>query len=437
MHTPQTSAPPTQDILQQMFTGIIWVHSNLIIDWVNSQTEQLFSVSHSRLVGLSVLDILMPCEAELAIINHTVSTKLDDTGKTVTDTVQIELLKDKLNAQLEKQFINAQQYQQPFIEYGRHIVGVLSPVMINYSVTPVERDGQKFFLIEMWEKNAQNRIDKDQRQQEQHDVAREMLRSVAHEVKNPLAGIRGAAQLLNRHIKRQLNKITPAITRNDYVNEQSLDKLVTQEENNNLLPVDAKKLTTYTNIVISETDRLTDLISQLLGSNQLPNWEPVNIHEPLERVIILTQSQYPIVKIIRDYDLSLPEIIADKNQLIQMFLNLANNACESMLERDSSQLGDDYSPELRFVTRVDRQCTIGSKMHRQVLQVCVTDNGAGIAPEIIDRIFFPMVTGRASGTGLGLALVKDMINRHQGAIDVHSMTGETSFCIYIPFKQDE
>src|SRR5690606_24680297 len=192
----------------------------------------------------------------------------------------------------------------------------------------------------------------------------------------------------------------------------------------------AAKLRSYTDIIISETDRLTQLIGQLLGSHQLPNWQMLNIHEPLEHVLALIIHQYPDVVLQRDYDLSLPELCADKDQLIQVFLNLMNNACESMTEFEQtlqqntpatfgnfpsaiaqkhSDINDNYQPKLHIHTRVVFQHTIGSLQHKQVLQVSISDNGSGIDDALIGQIFFPMVTNRAAGTGLGLSIVQDII----------------------------
>lgn len=381
-------------LLQNLYTGVLWVAYDLTIEWVNGQIEQLLSVSKTRLIGLNVLQLLMPSAnesgAELSV-------------------AELAEAQDKLRTQ----FHNACDYRQPFIEYSRHIRGVIYPLYVHYSVTPIEQEDRVYFLIEIWQGDRQSRLDKEQRLQEQHDVSREMLRSVAHEVKNPLAGIRGAAQLLIK--QTQHTQLSP-----DQLGEMT--------------QVDAKKLTTYANIVISETDRLTQLIEQLLGSNQLPDLQQINIHEPLEHVLLLTQTQYPKVCIQRDYDLSLPELTADKNQLIQVFLNLVNNACEAMLEQDTSLLAADYQPQLKVTTRIEHQYTIGTVHHRQVIKVSIEDNGAGINSDLIGRIFFPLVTGRANGTGLGLALVQEILHSHEGAIEVHSQPGDTQFNIYLPLQ---
>lgn len=402
-------------LLQNLYTGVIWVAEDLTIQWVNSQTEQLLSVSKSRLEGLSILDLLMPTMSQAKAVTsdshtpHNSNSSAESQAQLAEDTSCLQASRDKL----EIQFHNAKEYLQPFIEYSRHIRGITQPLYVHYSVTPVIQQGQFYYLVEIWQGDRRSRLDKEQRLQEQHDVSREMLRSVAHEVKNPLAGIRGAAQLL---IKQT---------------QHSPDHTFDHE---NTVLVDAKKLTTYASIVISETDRLTKLIEQLLGSNQLPEWQKVNIHEPLEHILLLIQSQYPKVTIKRDYDLSLPEITADKNQLIQVFLNLANNACEALLEQDSALLAADYQPELTLITRIEHQYTIGAQHHRQVIRVSVQDNGAGIADDLIERIFFPLVTGRANGTGLGLALVQEIIHRHEGTIEVSSQPGDTQFNVYLPLQ---
>lgn len=407
-------------LTKHLFTAILWTDQYGNILWANTQAEQLFSASQSRLITHSVLDILQPYdkhrqrehhETTHALLSaaahkepHGVNTEVgdgtDDSQATATATATDSHLFPKSSNALRAQFEHALTYQQPFIDHDQQIHGIAHSVLVDYSVTPVDEEGQSHFLIELWEKNRQSRISQEQRQQEQHTVARKMLRAVAHEVKNPLAGIRGAAQLLGK----QLHKIR----------------------------IEDSKVSTYADIIISETDRLSHLIGQMLGSNRMANWQSINIHEPLEHVLTLTHSQHPDIAIERDYDLSLPELTADKDQLIQVFLNLLNNACEAMLESDTPS---DYTPTIKVQTRVAFQHTIGSVQHKQVLKIDINDNGIGIDPNMIDQIFLPLVTGRAKGTGLGLALVQDMVSRHQGSIDVISRAGSTTFSIYLPFCQ--
>ncbi len=390
--------PDLAFISQQLFTAILWVDESLHIKWVNAQAEQLLAISYSRLLEQSVLNLLAPEELN----NQHIDSLIKSTNA--------------LTLPLTERFYQAQQYQQPFITHDHTIKcssNPSAPLLIDYSVTPVTYESESYFIVEMWGKDRQSRITDEQRQQQQYSVARQMLRSVAHEVKNPLAGIRGAAQLL----QRQFNKL----------NEQTL----------------SQKLHTYSDIIVNETDRLTDLIGQLLGSNQLANWQTLNIHQPLEHVLTLMLSQYPNIILHRDYDLSLPELEADRDQLIQLFLNLVNNACESMTEYEEQlSLADQrqaYYPKLTVQTRVAFQHTIGHQQHKQVLQISITDNGSGIDPAFIEQIFFPMVTSRAAGTGLGLAIVQDIVSRHNSMIEVSSALDEddnqTSFVLYLPFAQ--
>ncbi|MEN2750623.1 ATP-binding protein [Psychrobacter sp. FBL11] len=425
-------APNSAFIVQHLYTAILWVNDDLTITWLNGQAEQLLAVSRERLLGQSILTLLAPEELKKGL-----SDNVDNFSNKYSDNhLKPNTVRQKRpTSSLSERFSQAQKYQQPFIDHDHKVT--LQPssgaaVSIDYSVTPVTYQQQAYFIIEMWGKDRQSRITEEQRQQQQYDVARHMLRSVAHEVKNPLAGIRGAAQLLQRQFVK--------------FSEKNIEKNLQKTTD---------KLRSYTDIIVSETDRLTQLIGQLLGSNQLPNWQAVNIHEPLEHVLTLVMNPYPQVTLKRDYDLSLPELDADKDQLIQVFLNLINNACEAMTEHyaandfdtayakaNDTQTDKGYKPQLHVQTRVVFQHTIGSQQHKQVLQVTITDNGAGIDPALIGQIFFPMVTSRAAGTGLGLSIVQDIISRHHGMIDVSStqfkddnQNRQTRFTLYLPFNQ--
>ncbi|OLF39402.1 MULTISPECIES: two-component system sensor histidine kinase NtrB [unclassified Psychrobacter] len=418
-------------IVQHLYTAVLWVNDDLTITWLNAQAEQLLAISRERLLGQSILTLLAPEELE-----KDERDSIDNlSNKPLHNHLKPYAVEQKRPiCSLSERFNQAQKYQQPFIDHDHKITlqaGDIA-VTIDYSVTPVVYQQQAHYIIEMWGKDRQSRISEEQRQQQQYDVARHMLRSVAHEVKNPLAGIRGAAQLLQRQFVK--------------FSEKNINKNLQKTTD---------KLRSYTDIIISETDRLTQLIGQLLGSNQLPNWQAVNIHEPLEHVLTLVMNNYSQVTLKRDYDLSLPELDADKDQLIQVFLNLINNACEAMTEQyaannfdtahakaNDTQTDKGYKPQLHIQTRVAFQHTIGSQQHKQVLQVAITDNGSGIDDALIGQIFFPMVTSRASGTGLGLSIVQDIISRHHGMIDVSSIVTknhephkQTRFTLYLPFNQ--
>ncbi|WP_201609569.1 two-component system sensor histidine kinase NtrB [Psychrobacter immobilis] len=440
-------APDLTFISQHLFTAILWIDDELSITWLNAQAEQLLAISSGRLLNQSILTLL--ALDELTLKDSLISNNRQDKTCSLTE-----------------RFSQAKKYQQPFIDHDHLIHTQLNGGLIlsvDYSVTPVIYEQHPYFIIEMWGKDRQSRISEEQRQQQQYSVARHMLRSVAHEIKNPLAGIRGAAQLL----QRQFIKFSDMSAFDREATAAISDENTDSKRSNNLQK-NAAKLRNYTDIIISETDRLTQLIGQFLGSSQLPKWQMLNIHEPLEHVLALIVNQYPEVTLQRDYDLSLPELCADKDQLIQVFLNLINNACESMTEfkqtlqqnvpaisnnlaSDIAQsyldVDDSYQPKLHIQTRVAFQHTIGSQQHKQVLQITITDNGSGIDDALIGQIFFPMVTSRATGTGLGLSIVQDIISRHHGMIDVSSNSSQsdnpsynynnsqTRFTLYVPFQQ--
>ena len=459
-----TTLPDLDFIAQHLFTAVLWVDESLQITWLNMQAEQLLAISRARLLNQSILTLLEPVDQNDATVEENLNR--NSTTQTIPK-----------SGSLKERFAHARLYQQPFIDHDYSIhpqaLGSSSKsvaILVDYSVTPVTQQQQSYYIIEMWGKDRQSRISKEQQQEQQYDVARHMLRSVAHEVKNPLAGIRGAAQLLQRQFAK-LNLITYQATDQTTVQatlQSPLEHKATTE-----------KMLTYTNIIISETDRLTQLIGQLLGSNQLPNWQRLNVHQIIEQVLTLVMSQYSQIALQRDYDLSLPEIEADKDQLIQVFLNLFNNACESMLEHQQALVSNtvindksmtnrnnkridysqkqqsdeaNYKPTLFIQTRIAFQHTIGSQQHKQVLQVIITDNGSGIDPALIGQIFFPMVTSRATGTGLGLSIVQDIVSRHHGRIEVSATNkmpnnqssnnqnscqnnNQTSFTLYLPFNQ--
>jgi two-component system, NtrC family, nitrogen regulation sensor histidine kinase GlnL len=212
--------------------------------------------------------------------------------------------------------------------------------------------------------------------------ARELIRNLAHEIKNPLGGLRGSAQLLEREL-------------------------------------DKPELREYTQVIIKEADRLQRLMDRMLTPHRTPRVEPLGIHEVLERVRSLVKAEFG-VEIRRDYDPSIPEVVGDREQLIQAVLNIARNAV---------QMG---ATEISLRTRAVRQVTILRQRHRLALDLQVIDNGPGVAEEIQDRIFNPLVSGREGGTGLGLSLSQTFVQYHQGVIEFESRPGRTTFRILLP-----
>jgi len=250
-------------------------------------------------------------------------------------------------------------------------------------------------LIELRENVQQLKVDREERILDQSQVNKELIRNLAHEIKNPLGGIRGAAQLLELELpERQL-----------------------------------KELREYTQVIIKEADRLQTLVDRLLAPHRRPHIVgDVNVHEVCERVRSLIVSEFPHgLTIKRDYDLSAPEFRGDKEQLIQAVLNIAHNAAQALGERIAAGTG-----ELTFVTRVARQVTLAKVRYRLALDLHIIDNGPGIPPEIYDRMFYPLVSGREGGSGLGLTLAQTFVQQHQGVIECESRPGCTDFRILIP-----
>lgn len=264
-----------------------------------------------------------------------------------------------------------------------------------HSIVSVLDDALFTILIE-WRENVQQlRLDREERILDQSQVNKELIRNLAHEIKNPLGGIRGAAQLLELEL--------PALH-------------LTQ-------------LREYTQVIIKEADRLQTLVDRLLAPHRRPHIVgDVNIHEVCERVRSLILAEFPSgLTISRDYDASIPEFRGDKEQLIQTVLNIAHNAAQALSER--IERGD---AKLIFTTRVARQVTLAKVRYGLALDLHIIDNGPGIAPQIRDRIFYPLVSGREGGSGLGLTLAQTFVQQHMGVIECESRPGSTDFRILLP-----
>ena len=249
------------------------------------------------------------------------------------------------------------------------------------------------FIFEIINRDYSHEIRERLRSQTNQEVTSAFVKGLAHEIKNPLSGIRGAAQLLSQKLPQE------------HLNE-------------------------YTDIIINQTDRLTSLVNNILGPNKKPSFELQNIHAPLENVLHLLQQDLSEsgIDLIKDYDPSIPEISIDIYLLEQSVLNLVKNAKESLEE------GEVFSPEIRIVTRVLRQEFLGQTQHKTVCSISVRDNGPGIPKDLKDSIFFPMISSKATGSGLGLSITQGIISQHNGIIKCESEPGKTEFSILIPIK---
>ncbi|MEG9624893.1 PAS domain-containing sensor histidine kinase [Pseudomonas sp. HMSC08G10] len=267
-------------------------------------------------------------------------------------------------------------------------------ITVDYAVTPILHQGQTLLLLEVHPRDRLLRITKEEAQLSKQETTKLLVRGLAHEIKNPLGGIRGAAQLLARE-----------------------------------LPHD--DLRDYTNVIIEEADRLRNLVDRMLGSNKLPSLAMTNIHEVLERVCSLVEAESQGgITLVRDYDPSLPDVLVDREQMIQAVLNIVRNAMQAIASQNDLRLG-----RITLRSRAVRQFTIGHVRHRLVARVEITDNGPGIPVQLQDTLFYPMVSGRPDGTGLGLAITQNIISQHQGLIECDSHPGHTTFSIYLPLEQ--
>jgi two-component system nitrogen regulation sensor histidine kinase GlnL len=263
--------------------------------------------------------------------------------------------------------------------------------ILDCAVTQVTfgQDGARL-LLEIEDITQHRRLTRENALLAQLGGSRLMVRQLAHEIKNPLGGLRGAAQLLEREL------LDPALRE-------------------------------YTRVIISEADRLTHLLDSMLGPGRPPAKQLINVHEILERVYHLLRSEAPEgVVVDRDYDPSLPPLTVDPNHIIQAMLNLGRNAIQALSG------GNVPSPRLVLRTRAVSNASVGAHRHRLVASIQFEDNGPGVLSEIRDTIFYPLVSGRADGTGLGLGIAQDLVSRHGGLIEFDSAPGRTIFVISLP-----
>jgi two-component system nitrogen regulation sensor histidine kinase GlnL len=258
-------------------------------------------------------------------------------------------------------------------------------------VTPIDVAGLPL-LVELRPIQEQLRLEREERLIEQQEATRELLRNLAHEIKNPLGGLRGSAQLLEGELDRP-------------------------------------ELREYTQVIIKEADRLQVLLDRLLAPRSAVQLAAVNIHEVLERVRSLVQAEFPGgISVLRNYDPSVPDLVGDIEQLIQAVLNVVRNAAQALLSGQNGGRGG----TIILRTRAARQVTIARQRHKLALELQVIDDGPGVPEEIRDRVFNPLVSGREGGSGIGLALVQTYAQNHGGVVEFDSRPGRTTFTLLLP-----
>lgn len=345
-----------KQILESLTQTVILLDTELRLIYINPAGEMLLEVSARRVTGLGV-EQLLPAKSEL-----------------------LNILKTGLNSSHS---------------FTQHEVSVTLPghrsLTLDCTINPISLDGDRkrcSLLVELQQIDRQIRISREEQQLAQQQTIRTLVRGMAHEIKNPLGGLRGAAQLLERELP-----------------DESLKE--------------------YTNIIIGEADRLRNLVNRMLGPNTLPQKEMINIHQVLEHVRQLMRAEIQgEISFVSDYDPSIPEMLADRDQLIQAVLNIVGNAVQAIGSKG----------EIILRTRTLRQFTIGHTRHKLVCQVSIIDNGPGIPEDMVENIFYPMVTGRAEGTGLGLSIAQSLINQHGGLVQCESRPGRTSFSLLLPLE---
>jgi two-component system nitrogen regulation sensor histidine kinase GlnL len=338
--------------LDMLSTAVLLLSPQRVVRYANPAAEHLFELSRSRLAGNAI-------------------------GALFTDA-------RLLAGAIDNALASGSAYTEQELELG---VAGKQRAHLTLTVTPVEHEDVAL-VLEFRHIDQQLKIAREERQLEQQQANRELVRNLAHEIKNPLGGIRGAAQLLERELDRP-------------------------------------QLSEYTQVIIHEADRLQSLVNRLLTPHRIPSYRRTNIHEVLVRVKGVVQAEFPGIPIDADFDISLPDIEADPEQLMQAVLNVVRNAAQALT-------GTTADPRIVLTTRVARYVTLARRRHRLALSIAIADNGPGIPPAIRDRIFYPLVSGREGGSGLGLTIAQTFVAQHGGTIECDSEPGRTVFRILLP-----
>lgn len=338
--------------LEHLATAVLLLNGERRVVYANPAAEVMFAFSHQNINDLPLDQVFINCEA----LCNSVS--------------------------------DALQSNSPYREH-EFVLTTFRQLSLaaTCTVTPVDFPPVRL-VLEFQQMDQQLRIAREERMMIQQQANAELLRNLAHEIRNPLGGLRGAAQLLEHELAQP-------------------------------------SLREYTQVIIKEADRLQSLMDRLMAPHRVPKYELTNIHEVLERVrsLLLAESSQAIT-IRRDYDTSLPDLVGDREKLIQAVLNIARNAVQAMKGQG----------EIILKTRAERQVTLAKKRYRVAIKLQIIDNGPGIPETIRERIFFPLVSGREGGTGLGLTLAQNFITQHHGMIECDSAPGHTCFTILLPIE---
>ena len=338
------------DVLDHLARAVVVTDAQCRVQWLNSAAETLLQMSARQALGESLMQLF----PGLAVLDEAITQALNQSASYTEREIRVMLAAERT-------------------------------VTVDCAITPMSESS---LLLEFEQLDRHLRISRENRLIAQSHAIRELTRGLAHEIKNPLGGLRGAAQLLEADLKE-----------------------ASQRE--------------YTRIIISEADRLRALVDGLLGPADRLEKKPTNLHEVIERVRYLAMAESPEgIRIERDYDPSLPLLPAVEDQLIQALLNVVRNALQALGERGT----------IHLQTRSQRRFTIGEKQHRLVARIDISDDGPGIPPALAEQIFYPMVTGRPEGSGIGLPMAQTLVNQHGGLIECTSEPGCTVFTVWLPLE---
>lgn len=342
-------------MLDNLVTAIVLLDANLTVLYVNPAAEQLLGQSQKRLLTVNFRSLITHTSMDLATLHNVLQS-----GQSFTDN-EVTLVVDQ------------------------------KPTMVEFSATSINHKGTQQLLLELKQIDQQKKISQELHQHAQQQAAKELVRGLAHEIKNPLGGLRGAAQLLAKELPDP-------------------------------------ELKEFTTIIIEQADRLRNLVDRLLGP-QRPGKNMVhNVHSVLEKVRQLVELDLPEgVRLERDYDPSIPDFEMEHEQLQQAFLNIVQNAVQALKGQSDGHI--------KLTTRTAHQITIAGQRYRLTAEIKIADNGPGVPAELVDTLFYPMVTGRDGGTGLGLSIAQNLINQHKGKIDFVSWPGHTEFTIHLPLRK--
>ncbi|MCY7296336.1 nitrogen regulation protein NR(II) [Alteromonas sp. a30] len=343
-------------LLDSLATSVLVINEALEICYVNNAAEAVFELSRNQLVG---------------------------------HTLKHFIANDALNSE---RMLHALKHRESYTEgevtlsftYGKHC-------LVDVMVSVVDQNQFSFLLLEIIVIDQQRKLSQDTQNSAHQQAARELVRGLAHEIKNPLGGIRGAAQLLDRELN----------------NEEQRE---------------------FTSLIIEQSDRLRNMVDKLLGPNAVPNFKLQNIHRAIEQIRSLIGFEADSnVKVERDYDPSIPEIYIDSDMIQQAILNIARNALQAIKE----------DGQITFITRIQRQQMIKGVRHPLCIEIKIIDNGPGIPKEVKDTLFYPMVSTKTDGTGLGLSIAQSLVEHHKGKVEVESWPGHTEFSILLPINNQE